>query len=204
MIEWWTALSTMMKILWALTLSVSLIFVIQTVLTFLGIAGDSDFDINVSDVDAGALDMDSSADHGTGMGLLTFRNFVNFFLGFGWSAILLHESISSTAWLMIISVVIGIALVTAVMMLFKWLGSMQQSGNINIRTQAAGCTGKVYLAIPAGRAASGKVQININNAVREYDAVTDGDALPTGSAITVVDYVSENLLLVEAAESVII
>jgi len=204
MIEWWTALSTAMQILWGITLVVSLIFVVQTILTFLGVASDADFDINVSDVDSGGLDMDSSASEGTGMGLLTFRNFVNFFLGFGWSAILLQKSITSTAWLMIVSVVVGIALVAVVMMLFKWLSSMQQSGNINIRTQAAGCTGKVYLAIPAAREGTGKVQININNSVREYDALTDGDALPTGSAITVVDYVSENLLLVEASESVII
>lgn len=204
MIEWWNALSTAMKILWGLTLSVSLVFVIQTILTFLGVASDTDFDINVSDVDTGGLDADSSADPGTGMGLLTFRNFINFFLGFGWSAILLHDAVTSTTLLMVISILVGVALVAVVMFLFKWLGSMQQSGNIDISTQAAGCTGKVYLTIPAARSGVGKVQININNSVREYDALTDGGSLPTGSAITVVDYIGESLLLVEASDSVII
>ena len=46
MIEWWNSLELAMKVLWAVTLSASLVFVIQTVMTFLGAAGDSDFDIN--------------------------------------------------------------------------------------------------------------------------------------------------------------
>ena len=213
MIEWWNSLNLAMKVLWGVTLSASLIFVIQSIMTFLGADGGSDFDINSSpdfgDIpgDAAAADAaDLSADgsQSTGMGLLTFRNFVNFFLGFGWSAILLQGQVRSGALLIIISVFVGVGLVAAVMMLFKWLSGMQQSGNIDVFKQAEGCEGKVYLTIPAGRSGEGKVQVTINNSVREYAAVTDGAALPTGTQVRVIEAVSSSTLLVEEINSVII
>ena len=208
MIEWWNSLNAMMKVLWAITLSVSLIFVIQSVMTFLGANSDSGLDGDAGGFDGpdspDASDVDAGAGHGSGMGLLTFRNFVNFFLGFGWSAILLRDSISSTPLLMVVSIIVGILLVFLVMMLFRWLGKMQQTGNINVFKVASGCEGKVYLAIPAAREGAGKVQITIENSVREYDAVTDGPALPTGTSIRVVEAVGSETLLVEALESIII
>ena len=200
MITWWATLSVMMKILWGITLAASLIFIIQTILTFVGADVDSSFD-----VDASGLDDPSVADVGhSGMNLYTFRNLVNFLLGFGWTAILLRESVRSTFLLILIATVVGVLLVVGVMFLFKWINSMQQSGTIDVFKQAAGCQGKVYLAIPAERGGSGKVQISINNSVREYDAVTDGDALPTGTDVKVVEAINGTTLLVEPLNSLII
>ena len=64
---WWMGLEPAMKILWVVTLSASLIFLIQTILTFIGVGGDTD------------LDLDAETPDGSGMGLLTFRNFVIYF-----------------------------------------------------------------------------------------------------------------------------
>lgn len=202
MVEWWNSLSAMMKVLWAITLSASLIFVIQSVMTFLGAGDSSDFDVD-TDV-SGDVDVPDTDVHGTGQGLLTFRNFVNFLLGFGWSAILLRESIGSTPLLIVVSVIVGVILVTLVMLLFKWLSGMQEAGNINVFKSAVGCEGKVYLAIPGERSGSGKVQITINDAVREYEAVTDGPALATGASVRVVEVISADTMLVEPIESIII
>ena len=196
MITWWTSLSTAMQVLWAVTLSASLIFVIQTVLTFLGLGDhDADFDLDTSD---GSFDTDPS------MNLLTFRNLVNFCLGFGWTAVLMHEKIQSNALLIIVSVIVGVLLVTVVMWIFKWLSGMQQTGNIDVHKSAVGCEGKVYLTIPGGRKGEGKVQISINNAVREYDAVTDGETIPTGTAIKVTEVINDYTLLVEEMTPTII
>lgn len=200
---WWTSLSVFMKVLWGITLTASLIFVIQSILTFIGADGgdggiDADFD---TDFDSGS----DATDLGTGgSNLYTFRNFVNFFLGFGWTAVLLSKDIQSRPLLMLISIIVGVALVAIVMYLFKWLNSMQQSGTINVYKQAVDCQGKVYLTIPAERAGQGKVQISINNSIREYDAVTDGDKLIDGTAIKVVDVIDANTLLVEPLNSLII
>lgn len=196
MITWWTSLSTAMQVLWAITLSASLIFVIQTIMTFLGLGDhDADFDMDTSD---GSFDADPS------MNLLTFRNLVNFCLGFGWTAVLMHEKIQSNALLIIVSVIVGILLVTVVMWIFKWLSGMQQTGNIDVHKSAVGCKGKVYLTIPGERKGEGKVQITINNAVREYDAVTDGETIPTGKAIKVTEVINDYTLLVEELTPTII
>ena len=198
---WWADLSPVMKLLWGVTLTATLIFIIQTVMTFLGADADStDFDM---DVDT-SLDGSDLSNIDSGANLYTFRNFVNFFLGFGWTAIILQPSVKSTAVLVIISVLVGVALVALVMYMFKWLYSMQQSGNINVYKAAVGCQGKCYLRIPGERAGEGKVQITIQGAVREYNAVTDGDEIKTGTSVKVVEAIDGNTLLVEELNSYII
>ena len=199
MIDWWNSLSLVMKVLWGVTLTASLIFIIQSILTFIGADADgidSDFDDPSEAMD------DSSA--GGGANLYTFRNLVNFCLGFGWSAIFLQESVKSTALLLVISILIGVALVAVVMYMFKFLSSMQQSGTINVEKMAVGCTGKAYLTIPGARSGEGKVQITINSSVREYTALTDGDAIKTGTPIKVVEVIDPSTLLVESQDSLII
>ena len=200
--SWWVSLSLAMKILWGITLAASLIFIIQSIMTFIGAdAGDGGID---TDFDTGfdSETADATVDGGTN--LYTFRNLVNFCLGFGWSAILLQERIQSVPWLIIVSVLVGVALVALVMYLFKWLSGMQQSGNINLFKAAVGCNGSVYITIPGQRAGEGKVQLSINNSVREYSAVTDGDTLRTGAQIRVVEVLSPDTVLVEPLESIII
>ena len=198
---WWADLSPVMKLLWGVTLTATLIFIIQTVMTFLGADADStDFDM---DVDT-SMDGSDLSNIDSGANLYTFRNFVNFFLGFGWTAIILQPSVKSTAVLVIISVLVGIALVALVMYMFKWLYSMQQSGNINVYKAAVGCQGKCYLRIPGERAGEGKVQITIQGAVREYNAVTDGDEIKTGTSVKVIEAIDGNTLLVEELNSYII
>ena len=198
---WWADLSPVMKLLWGVTLTATLIFVIQTVMTFLGADADStDFDM---DVDT-SMDGSDLSNIDSGANLYTFRNFVNFFLGFGWTAIILQPSVKSTAVLVIIAVLVGIALVALVMYMFKWLYSMQQSGNINVYKSAVGCQGKCYLRIPGERGGEGKVQITIQGAVREYNAVTDGDEIKTGTSVKVLEAIDGNTLLVEELNSYII
>lgn len=196
--EWWISLEPVMKVLWGVTLSASLIFVIQTVLTFIG--ADADFDTDFSaDVDASGAD-----GIGGGSNLYTFRNLVNFCLGFGWSDILLRDQIKSKTLVILISLAVGVALVAAVMYIFRTLSKMQESGNIDVFKSAVGCSGTAYLTVPAGRSGEGKVQITINNAVREYTALTDGDAISTGERITVVEVLDSNTLLVEKQNTLII
>ena len=191
-------MSPIMKILWGVTLAASLIFIIQSILTFVGADADTNFDTDV-DMSMDGADLSNIE---VGSNLYTFRNFVNFILGFGWSAILLQDSITSVPVLILVSVLIGAALVTAVMYLFKWLASMQQSGNIDLNIAAKGCEGTVYLTIPAARAGEGKVQITIAGAVREYNAVTESEeTLKTGTPIRVVDVINNSTVLVEETNS---
>ena len=197
MTEWWTSLDLFMKILWSIAIATSLIFIIETILTFIGIDHEIDADFDTS--------MDGGFESEPSMNLYTFRNLVNFLLGMSWTAILLKEKIVSTALLMVIAVAVGVMLVAAVMYMFKWLSKMQQSGNIDVYKCAVGCIGKVYLTIPAQRKGAGKVQITINEAVREYDALTDSEnELKTGASIKVIEVLDSSTLLVEEMNSLII
>lgn len=193
--EWWTSLDLFAKILWTVALSSSLVFIIESILTFVGIDGGG------SDLD---LDVETDIEGGSGSSLYTFRNFINFCLGFSWTAILMRPRISQTWLLIVLSIAVGAGLVAIVMYLFKWLSTMQQSGNIDLQKSAVGCQGSVYLAIPGERQGTGKVQISINDSVREYDAVTDGEMIPTGRTIRVIEALDGNTVLVEELNSLII
>ncbi|MCP3895200.1 MULTISPECIES: hypothetical protein [Bacteroides] len=187
--EWWLSLDVFMKTLWCITIFASLVFIIQSVMTFIGMDSDTGMD----------LDVDSNAsDSGEPFQLYTFRNFINFFLGFGWTAITLRPYIDNTFLLILPSLVVGVLLVGAVMSLFKWLSGMKQSGNIEADS-AVNCTGEVYLTIPAAQNGEGKVQIRVQGAVREYDAMTPGEQLGNGTPIRVIRTINSHTVLVERA-----
>lgn len=199
-LEWWASLSVVLKVLWGITLVSSLIFSIQSIMTFVG--ADSGSDIDGLDFDA---DLPEDVDMGhSGMNLYTFRNFVNFCLGFGWTSVLLYDSIESKFVLFLTAALVGLALVAAVMYMFKVLSSMQQSGNISLYKSAVGCHGSVYLYIPGNRSGEGKVQISINGSIREYNAVTDEEELPTGIPVEVVEVVDSRTVAVAKLNSLII
>ena len=193
---WWAGLSLFMQIIWGVTIAATLTFIIQSIMTFIGAdAGDAGgFDAAFDDPgDLGGID--------SGMNLYTFRNLVNFALGFGWTVIIFEGSIRSKALLISLAILIGILLVVAVMFLFKWLSSMQQSGNVDVYRSAKGCTGTVYLTIPAEKQGEGKVQITISNAIREFYAMTEGEKLENGTPIKVVDVINAQTLLVKKDDS---
>ena len=200
---WWAGLTVAMKILWGVTLAASLVFIIQTVLTFIGADVDA-AGLDGADIDAPVGDV-SDADLGGGGTLYTFRNLINFLLGFGWSVILLEDAIPALGLRLVVAVAVGVALVALVMWLFRLLGKMQQSGNIDVYKSAVGCEGTCYLTIPAGRSGEGKVQISIGGAVREYNAQTeDAEPIATGTPIKVVDVINGITLLVSKLENTII
>lgn len=76
------------------------------------------------------------------------------------------------------------------------MSRMEQSGTINM-ANAVGCKGNVYLKIPGEKQGEGKVQISIQGAIREFDALTAGEELETGAPIRVVEVINDNTLLVE-------
>lgn len=183
--EWFSSLDALEKVLWIIAFTSTLIFIVQTVMTFMGMDGDGD---------PSGCDVDMSGD--MPIELFTFRNFVNFFLGFSWTGIALYGR-AGVVVTVVSSVVAGVVLVAAVMYMFYLMSRMEQSGNIDLHESAVGCRGTVYIAVPEG--GRGKVQITIQGAVREYDAVTGGEALASGTPIKVVGVVDDSTLKVEPA-----
>lgn len=72
---------------------------------------------------------------------------------------------------------------------------LQHSGNISAQDMA-GLNGTVYMNIPAGRSASGKVTVAVRGETREVTAVAD-EELPTGTLVRLVKPLNPSRFLVE-------
>ncbi|HOF16376.1 MAG TPA: hypothetical protein PLF32_07025 [Bacteroidales bacterium] len=186
---WWSSMDIMQQIAWAIAISTSLIFIVQMIMTFVGMDSNVDFSAEVGDSSVTELTS-------TPFQLFTFRNFINFFLGFSWSYIVFDGLIDSKFWVILISVFVGIFLVLGVMFIFYGLSKMVESGNISIH-QSVGLTATVYIPIQGNMEGKGKVQVSIQNSVREYDAITKGEALKTGTIVKIKEVVEGNILCVE-------
>lgn len=195
--EWWLSLTLFEKVLWAIAVPASVVFLAQMVMTFAGMDGDG-IDADFS----GDLHTDGGA-HGGHHGdhdvapfqVFTLRNFINFFLGFSWTGIALAPVINSKLVVIFCSVLSGTALVAVTMFIFYSLSKATQSGNINMKN-ALDKSGQVYLTIPARRGGVGKVQMQVQGNLRDFEAVTEGDTIPTGQSVKVVSVGENNILVV--------
>lgn len=186
---WWSSMDVIQQIVWIIAMTTSLIFVIQMVMTFVGMDSNADFSGDFGDTSMSEL---SSMP----FQLFTFRNFINFFLGFSWSYIVFLDIFDNQIWVVLVSTFVAIFIVVGVMLIFYFLSKMTESGNININ-QTIGLIADVYIPIQGNREGKGKVQLSVQNSVREFDAITAGEALKTGNIVKIIEVVEGNVLLVE-------
>lgn len=193
--DMYNALSPDMKFYWIVAGVTSLIFAIQTLLTFIGIDhADVDFHFD-GDVDATA---GHTLDTGGTMQLFTVRNIVNFLLGLGWGGICWSSVIEDKIILTIVSVATGIAFVVIFLFILKGLMGLESNGAYKIE-DCVGSMCDVYLRIPAERGGQGKVQVSINGSVHEFAAITDGEMLPSGAKVKIDSLVDKHTVLVSRA-----
>ncbi|MDR1887310.1 MAG: hypothetical protein LBQ70_05275 [Prevotellaceae bacterium] len=183
--EFWTSLEVLEKILWSIAIPSSVIFIIQTIMTFVGMDAH----------DGVGAEFDGSEGDSSPFQLFSFRNLINFLLGFSWAGISLSGNVESEALIVILSTVGGLLLVTVVMLIFYYMSKLGQSGNIKSE-DAIGKTAVVYVPIAENRSRAGKVQMTINGSTCEFDALTDGGILKTGEPVVVKSVINGNLLLV--------
>ena len=191
MMDLFNSLEPLQKFFWTIACCASLVFIIQTIMTFIGLGTDAD-------VDAGPMDgsVDSIED-GALSGVFSFRNLVNFLLGYGWAGVLLHDSIEKGWLLQLIAIAVGLVFVLAFVFMFRQVMKLSHDGSFRMQ-EAVGLKADVYLRIPAARSGRGKVQVSVKGSVHEIDAVTDNDAeIPTGGQVEIVEVLGDDLLLVK-------
>ena len=195
MADWFTSLTSTMQLLWGCAIVATIIFVIQNALMLMGI-GDMDADTDV--------DMDVDAHEGTlgsagVFSLFSLRNFINFFLGFGWGGISLSGTIENTTLLLLCSVGCGLLFVAVFVVLMRAVLRLESNGSFRIN-DCVGLIASVYLRIPANHTAAGKVQVSVHGSVHELDAFTDAyEMLPTGTRVRITQVIDKGSLLVEKA-----
>lgn len=176
----------LLKAFWYIAIPVSLIFVVQSVLTFSGLDAtdglDADFDSDLSGVDAPFQ-------------LFSFRNLVNFLLGFSWGGVSLYNYIDNQGVLIAVACIVGSVFVGFFFLIIKQLLKLSEDNSFTIGSTLFK-TGDVYLRIPENKTGTGIVQISINGTVREMKAITENSAISTGTLVKVVG-VKDNLLIVE-------
>ncbi len=191
MIELFNSLEPLQKFFWTIACCASLVFIIQTIMTFIGLGTDAD-------VDAGPMDgsVDSMED-GAMSGVFSFRNLINFLLGYGWAGVLLFDDIEKRWLLQLLAIAVGVLFVLAFVFMFRQVMKLSHDGSFKM-SETVGLKADVYLRIPAARSGRGKVQISVKGSVHEIDAVTDDDAeIPTGGQVEIVEVLGDDLLLVK-------
>lgn len=187
-------MGTMEQVFWACAGVASVVFIVQMVLTLMGMDTTSaDFDAP----DMGGIDGDTM-DAGGSVSLFSIRNLINFLLGFGWGGVCFNSSISSPLLLVLVAVLVGLAFVWMFFALFKRLKRFEANGAFNIQ-RCLGRTANVYLRIPAQGQGKGKIQLSVNGASQEIDAITDGEPIPTGALVKVIQIIDGQTLRVEKA-----
>ena len=194
--EWFNSLDPELKVYWTITLVTSLIFVIQTIMTFVGV--DSSDGLNADfDGDMG------HTDHSGPFQLFSFRNLINFFLGYGWAAVCFYNIVSSTLWLNVVAVVIGLVFVGIFFFLMLQITKLAADKTFKI-TDIVGKTADVYLVIPAERKGKGKIQVSAGGAYHEIDAMTEGERIPTGAKARVDGIIDNQTVMVSDIPSSVI
>lgn len=194
--EWFSELSAFMQVFWGCAIVSSIFFILQTAMTFLGFGGDVDVDTDFDSEVDGAAHGGFASDF---MDMFTIRNFVNFFLGFGWTGVCLGSSIESRALLLFISIVVGVLFVLLFVFLYKKLLGLEHNGAIDTEKDLVGKVADVYLRIPAG--GEGKIQLSIRGSVFEFNAVAESpeDEMPTGATVQIVGKKTAGLYIVKKA-----
>jgi membrane protein implicated in regulation of membrane protease activity len=176
------------------------LLVVQVVLQIIGLGGDHDFDTGHLDTDL-HTDMDSPDDaaHGTDgnlfFGILSFKALVAFAGIFGLTGLSLEESDLSPLHHLALAVLAGVVAMVFVAYMMRMLHRLSSSGTIVLQN-ALGHQGEVYLRIPAANEGHGKVTLELQGRSVELSAVTDGESIPTGKQVKVIEVLGNETLKV--------
>jgi hypothetical protein len=180
-------LAPLLKTFWYLAIPTSLIFLIQTIMTFVGADAsdglEADFDSNLENT-------------GEPFQLFSFRNLINFLLGFSWSGISFYEIIQNGIVLILVSLVIGVLFVTLFFFIIRQLRKLSEDNSFQL-SNTINKTAEVYLTIPEEKKGTGKIIISVGGSVHVLDAITEHERINTGSIVRVTQIGTNNFLTVE-------
>jgi len=185
--EFFNEMDALLRTFWYIALPVSLVFIIQTIMTFIG--GDA------TDGLAADFDGDMGADGGP-FQLFSLRNLINFLLGFSWFGISFWQLVENKTVLIGLSVVVGLMFLFLFFFIIKQLQKLQED-NTFVLKEVIGKTAIVYLRIPGNRSGAGKIQVSVRGSVHELTSITDDEEIPSGSVVRASEIIDQQIVLVE-------
>jgi len=185
--EVFETMDPLLKSFWFIAIPTSLIFLIQTIMTFMGVDStdglEADFD---GDLTGGQAPFQ----------LFSLRNLTNFLLGFSWTGISFFNLISNAIILVSLAVLVGAFFVYFFFLIIKQVQKLAEDNSFKI-ANTLNKTAEVYLSIPEKKSGKGKIMISVKGAFHELDAMTEGEKIKSGSIVRVVRIENPNILIVE-------
>ncbi|HMN33342.1 MAG: NfeD family protein [Chitinophagaceae bacterium] len=180
-------LDSLLKTFWFVAIPASLIFIIQTILTFLGSDTsdgiEADFDGDFSGTDAPFQ-------------LFSLRNLIHFLLGFSWTGISFYTTIANKAVLIFLSLIVGGLFVYLFFLVIRQVQKLAEDNTFKI-ANTLNKSAEVYLTIPENKLGKGKIMVSVNGSLHELDAMTENEKIQSGSTVKVVKIENNNILIVE-------
>ncbi len=180
------------------------IFLVMTFLSLDGADGDAPDALDGAGDDMGgpdAPDGDHAGHQPKGLlQYLSFRNCINYLMGFGAAGFLaqhagLHPALAAICALM--GGGVAAAVIYKLMLAMHALSEEQGAGG----SEAVGQLGRVYIEVGAQRSRRGKVLVTIKSAQREFAALTDhAQSLRTNATVRVTALEGDCLLVEPAGE----
>lgn len=180
-------LDPLLKTFWLIAIPTSLIFIIQTIMTFVGVDSsdgiEADFDGDLGHADAPFQ-------------LFSLRNLINFLLGFSWTGISFYTTISNQLLLIALSLAIGILFVYLFFVIISQVQKLAEDNSFKI-ANTLNKTAEVYLTIPENKKGKGKIMVSVNGAFHELEAMTEHDKIQSGATVKIVKIENNSILIVE-------
>jgi hypothetical protein len=146
--------------------------------------------------DGAEADFDGNLEGDMPFQLFTFRNLINFFLGFSWSGITFFHIIPNMWILVLVSFLVGIVFMLVFVFILLQVNKLAENNSF-VYKETEGKKAEVYLRIPANKSGKGKVLISIKGSMHELEAYTEGEAIETGTLVTIINADDSGLLFVK-------
>lgn len=101
-----------------------------------------------------------------------------------------------------VALIAGIASAVGVAQTLRSLKRLEQDKSFQVES-AIGLPATVALGIPGAKSGAGKIHLVAHERFQEFNAVTTEDAIPTGTAVLVVDVLSPDTLVVARSLSLL-
>lgn len=183
--NYFQGMTNLQQAFWYLAFGASLIFIFQTILTFTGTDSSADLD---ADFDGDFHHVDAPFE------LFTFRNLINFFLGFGWTGAAFYGKMSDYL-LVIIAAIVGLIFIGLFFFIIKQFMKLQEDNSFSIEN-AVGKIASVYITIPGKKSGKGKVQLSIKGSFHELAAITeDENDISFGESVKILKVENDTLVV---------
>lgn len=182
-------LDPLLRIFWYMAIPVSLIFIIQTIMTFMG--GDASDGLDAD------FDGDMAHDGAEGpLQIFSLRNLVNFLLGFSWAGIAFFRTFDNQGVLITVAFISGLAFFFLFFFIIKQLQKLAEDNSFKL-SDTINKTAEVYLTIPANKNGKGKVLVSVRGSTRELEAMTEKEIEIKSGTVVRITRVDSDILIVE-------